>query len=118
MVIQGQTEDKKQVLAAVGLGAFAGAFFPYWQPGVRPAAWYWAGPLVVGLAGYLWAFIASPAGSVIGRAGIDGGFLAALARPLPLDYASLGTAGAILGYWMRRKSLRDRELAETTGATS
>jgi hypothetical protein len=90
MVILGQSEDKKQVLAAVGLGAFAGAFFPYWQPGVRPAAWYWAGPLVVGLAGYLW----------------------------PLDYASLGTAGAIAGYWMRRKSLRDREIAEGAGASS
>jgi hypothetical protein len=117
MVILGQSEDKKQVLAAVGLGAFAGAFFPYWQPGVRPAAWYWAGPLIVGLAGYVWAYVAAGQGGLeIGRPGVEGGFLAALARPLPLDYASLGTAGAIVGYWMRRKSLRDREIAEASGA--
>jgi hypothetical protein len=28
------------------------------------------------------------------------GVFAPLARPLPLDYASFGTAGALLGYWM------------------
>lgn len=103
-----RAEDKKQVLAAVAIGSFAGAFFPYWQHGARPSAWYWAGPLVVGLAGYLLAYVNPPEGWELGRPGYQAGFLAALARPLPIDYASLGTAGALLGYWMRRRSLRDR----------
>ncbi len=104
-----QSEDKKQVLAAVGIAAFAGAFFPYWQHSIRPSPWYWAGPLVVGLAGYGFNYFSPPSGIVIGRLGYGGGFLSALARPLPLEYASIGTAGAIAGYWMRRKSLSERE---------
>lgn len=108
VVLIARSEDKKQVLAAVGLGSFLAAFFPYWHHAARPSAWYWSGPLAVGLAGYLLAYFIPPAGWEIGRPGYPAGFLAALARPLPLDYASLGTAGALLGYWMRRRSLRDR----------
>ena len=111
VVLVAQSEDKKQVLAAVALGSFAGAFFPYWQHGARPSAWYWTGPLVVGLAGYVLAFMNPPLGADIGRPGYPAGFLAALVRPLPLDYAGAGTAGALLGYWMRRRSLRDRQAA-------
>jgi hypothetical protein len=38
-----------------------------------------------------------------------------------LDYASVGTAGALVGYWMRRNALRDRQImdaAEHASATS
>ena len=108
VVLVAQAEDKKQVLAAVALGSFAGAFFPYWQHGARPSAWYWAGPLVVGVAGYVLAYANPPEGWDIGRPGYSAGFLAALVRPLPVDYAGVGTAAALLGYWMRRRSLRDR----------
>jgi hypothetical protein len=114
IVLVGQSEDKKQVLAAVLIGSFCGAFFPYTQAPARPSAWYWLGPLLVGLVGYAVAYLNPPVGILIGRPGIGGGFLAALARPLPLDYASLGTAGALLGYWMRRKSVRERELHDAT----
>ena len=104
-----QSEDKKQAVAAVALGAFAGAFFPYWQRGARPSVWYWAGPLFAGLAGYLFAYASPPVGFEMGRPDLNGaGILGALAKPLPLDYASMGTAGALLGYWMRRTSVRDR----------
>jgi hypothetical protein len=108
VILVARSEDKKQVLAAVALGSFAGAFFPYWQHGARPSVWYWTGPLVVGVAGYLLAYVNPPLGWEIGRPGYRAGFLAAMARPLPLDYASVGTAAALLGYWMRRRSLRDR----------
>lgn len=111
VVLIARSEDKKQVLAAVALGSFLAAFFPYWQPGARPSVWYWGGSLVVGLAGYLLAYFNAPQGWAIGRPGYPAGFLAALARPLPLDYASLGTAGGLLGYWMRRRTLRDRQHA-------
>jgi len=49
------------------------------------------------------------------KSGQGGGLLAPLARPLPLDYASLGTAGAILGYWTSRQWQRAKEL-ETEAA--
>jgi hypothetical protein len=117
VVILARSEDKKQVLAAVAIGSFFAAFLPYWQPGARPSVWYWAGPLAVGLAGYLLAFIAPPPGTDIGRPGYPAGFLAALVRPLPLDYASIGTTMALLGYWMRRKGLRERELAQAQANT-
>lgn len=108
VIVIAQTEDKKQVIAAVAIGAWAGAFFPYWQHGARPSVWYWTGPLVIGVAGYLLAYVNPPEGWDIGRPGYRAGFLAALVRPLPLDYAGVGTAAALMGYWMRRRSLRDR----------
>lgn len=111
ILIVAESEDRKQLIAAVGVGAFAGAFFPYWQHGARPSVWYWSGPLLVGVIGYLFAFVSPPHGFEIGRPDINGGgILGALSRPLPLDYASMGPAGALAGYWMRRKSLREREM--------
>jgi hypothetical protein len=71
------------------------------------------------LFGYLFAWISPPAGVEFGRPGYGtggGGFLVALARPLPLDYASVGTAGALLGYWMRRKSLHERDTLAAAAA--
>lgn len=117
--ILAQSEAKKQVVLAVGVGSFAGAFLPYWRHGARPSVWYWAAPLALGLFGYLFAWISPPAGIEIGRPGFGtggGGFLVALARPLPLDYASVGTAGALLGYWMRRKSLHERDVLAQAAA--
>lgn len=110
MMLLAQTQDKKQVLGAVGIGSFCGAFFPYWQRGAYPSVWYLAGPLVVGIAGYLLAYILLPAADLaLGRPGLSGGLIAALGRPLPLDYASMGTIGALVGYWLRRKSNHERE---------
>jgi hypothetical protein len=110
VVLVAQSEDKKQVLAAVGIGSFVAAFFPHWKHGARPSIWYWPGPILVGILGYLLAAFTVPTEALfIGRPGRFGGFLNALARPLPLDYASIGTAGALIGYWMRRTSVRERE---------
>jgi hypothetical protein len=68
--------------------------------------------LALGLFGYLAAWLFPPTGIEVGRPGLAGGFLAALARPLPLDYASAGTGGALLGYWMRRNGLQERQAME------
>ena len=115
VVLIAQTEDKKQVLAAVAIGSFAAAFFPHWRHGARPSIWYWPGPLIVGVIGYVLAWFNLPADALhTGRP--HGGILSALARPLPLDYAGIGTAAALLGYWMRRKSLREREIASSSAA--
>ena len=40
------------------------------------------------------------------------GYAPALARPLPLDYASAGVAGSLLGYWTGRRWQKHRELEE------
>ena len=105
-----RTEDKQQVLAAVGIGSFAGtaitqSVFPTDQRG-----WYWAAPLIVGLIGYFLAYL-NPSGMSQGH--LLNTF-APLARPLPLDYASLGVAGAVLGHWMGRRWHREREDAAAT----
>jgi hypothetical protein len=110
VIFLAQSQDKKQVLGAVFFGALLGGFIPYWRRGANLSVWYWTAPLVVGLFGYLVAYMQPPQpGIEIGRLGLGGGFLTALANPLPVDYASIGTAGALLGYWMRRKSLQERE---------
>ena len=101
------TEDKKQVLAAVFIGALVGPMISHLFFASGPRGWYWVAPLVVGMIGYAFAW-ANPAGAEIG---VLKGALGALARPLPLDYASAGTAGAIIGSWMSRRWARDREEA-------
>lgn len=109
VVLLARTDDKKQVLAAVGVASFLGTLLAYSAAPVRPSAWYWAGPFVVGVVGYVVASF----GSVPVAAWKDGlgrGLLAPLARPLPLDYASFGPAGALLGYWMSRQWHRAKEL--------
>ena len=95
-----QSEAKYQALVSVGLASWLGAMIAYKFAPVRPSIWYWTGPLLVGLIGYVLAAMGQDSNLDIGS---PAGTFAALARPLPLDYASLGPAGAILGYWMMRK---------------
>ena len=59
--------------------------------------WYWIAPLAVGVIGYLLAAVQNPGWAQSVR--ILDGTLAPLARPLPLDYASAGMFGTLLGYW-------------------
>jgi hypothetical protein len=95
-----QSEAKNQVLAGVGIASYIGSVVAYKFTPVRPSIWYWVGPMLAGLVGYILAAMGQDSGLSIGS---PAGAFAALARPLPIDYASVGTAGAILGYWMMRK---------------
>ena len=115
VLLLAQTDEKKQVLAAVCIASFCATLVAYAVSPVRPSVWYWAGPIVVGAFGYLIAYF-TYAGTppVMWKNGAGGGALAALARPLPLDYASLGTAGAIAGYWTSRQWQRAKELEKQT----
>lgn len=114
MMLLAQTDEKKQVLAAVGISSMIGTSAAYAFAPVRPSVWFWAGPAVVGAFGYLWTYLNWKTGTGtladVGPTAPDHTF-AALARALPLDYASVGTACAILGYWMARRSRRAKELA-------
>jgi hypothetical protein len=108
LLLLAQTDQKRQVLAAVGVSSFIGTIAAYFAAPTQPSVWYWIGPIIIAVLGYL-ATMVAPGGLEIGD---PRGPLANLARPLPIDYASVGTAGSILGYWMSRRWQRDREDAE------
>jgi hypothetical protein len=104
MLVLAQSDDKKQVIAAVSIASWLGAIAAHSVLPTRPSAWFLAAPLIVGVAGYLIA--ASTSGyTAIGQVS---GAMPALARPLPLDYAGAGVAGALLGYWMSRRWQHER----------
>ncbi len=92
MYLLAQTDAKKQVLAAVGISSFVGAAAAYSIFEMTTIECYIAAPIIVGLIGYLLAYFI-PGAWHIGHTGQP------LAYPLPLDYASMGPVGALLGYW-------------------
>jgi hypothetical protein len=100
MLLLTATPDKSQVLASVLIASLVGTgLAEHYFKEEKLDRWLWAGPLIVGALGYLLTWltgdpvVATQTGRVMGT-------FAPLARPLPLDYASFGTAGALLGYWM------------------
>jgi hypothetical protein len=102
-----QTDNKTQVMVAVALSAFLGTLLAHWLFPVHHSVWYWTAPLVLGFLGYILAYF-SPAGWEIGH--VRGQF-AFLTHPLPLDYATAGVGGAIVGYWMSRRWYNARQTA-------
>ena len=100
MLILCRTGERAQVFFAVGVSAYVAVWATHAFIPSRPGIWFWSGPIICGIAGYLWAWMnTSPAQLAIGE---PGGFLAALARPLPLDYASIGVAAALWRYVQSR----------------
>jgi hypothetical protein len=94
-----QSDIKRCALAAVFLAALAGTgIAEYWFKDDRAVPWYWVGPLAVGAVGYLMNYFTGSADGV--QNGYLTGAFASLARPVPLDYASAGMAGAIVGAWI------------------
>jgi hypothetical protein len=96
LIMLAETSVKKQVTVSVflaGMGGTALAEMFFATP--DSARWYWIAPLITGVVGYVLGYL-QPSGIEIGHLN---GFFAAWSRPLPLDYASMGCAGAILGYW-------------------
>jgi len=110
MLLLAQVDDKKQVVIAVFLSSFLATLLAYTFAPVRPSIWFWAGPLAVGLIGYAWDYLNwGRAGASVWKAGLGAGQLSPLGRALPLDYASVGPAGAMLGYWISRGWERAKE---------
>ena len=91
-----QSDVKRCALAGVFLAALAGTgIAEYWFKDARAVPWYWVGPLAVGAIGYLMNYFTGNPDGV--QTGYLTGAFASLARPIPLDYASAGMAGAIVG---------------------
>lgn len=102
MMLLAQSDDKVQVIGAVAVAAFAAAALAHSAFPVEPSLYFWIGPGVTAVIGYAWAY-SSPGPWLVGHPAN------ALAAPLPLDYASVGPASALLGYWMSRRWLRARQ---------
>jgi len=105
MLLFAQTDEKSQVIGSVALSAFLAALGAHSLFPARPSLWFWVTPLIVGAVGYVFAWSSGntlPGGAV-------GGLMPALARPLPLDYASAGVAGSIFGYWTSRRWQYERD---------
>ena len=92
--------DHAQTLGGVAVAGFIGTIVAYSSTPLPDGVWYWTGPAAVGVVGYLLAMATGGAGLPTGEVQ---GWAAALARPTPLDYASLGTAGSLFGYWTARR---------------
>jgi hypothetical protein len=95
ILLLAQSDAKKQIMAAVAVGSLLGGIAAHQTFAVAPSAPFWIGPSLTAIAGYVWA-LKAPGRWAIGMPAN------ALASASPLDYASLGTAGAILGYWVSR----------------
>jgi len=89
----------KQAMCGVVIASFVGAWSAYQYLPLGEGIWYWTAPSAAGVVGYIIAFVTGDGGPI----GELHGWAGALARPTPLDYASLGTAAALLGHWSSRR---------------
>ena len=100
MLVLCRTSSRAQIFFAVGISAYVAVWVAHGLIPTRPAIWFWAAPVLCGVVGYLWAWMnTSPSQLALGE---PGGMLAPLARPLPLDYASIGIAAALWRYVQSR----------------
>jgi len=112
MLLLTPTDKKSQVVWAVALSSLFASLAAHSLFPARPSIWFWTAPFIVAVVGYGFAFMGGPL--LVG--GEVGGMMPALARPLPLDYAGAGVAGALVGYWTSRKWQHERETEpQTTG---
>jgi hypothetical protein len=105
LMILAQSDKKAQAIWSVGIASLLSTLLAHSLFPARPSIWFWAGPFVVAMIGYTFAWFGGPPGA----GGEVGGYFPQLARPLPLDYATVGVAGAIMGYWTSRSWQHDRD---------
>lgn len=96
VMIVARTDDETQVFFAVLLGGWIGAMMAHAFIATRPGPWFWAGPILAGLIGYIAAALSTPPELL--ATGEPGGYLAPLARPMPIDWLAAGVPMALVGY--------------------
>jgi hypothetical protein len=99
MLLLCQSDAKPQVLASLAISCYFATIGAHHFITTHPSIWYWPGPMIVGVIGYTMQYF-NPGEWMIGDAR---GFFAPLARPLPLDYAGMGAAASLLGYWTSKR---------------
>jgi hypothetical protein len=114
MILLCRSDSKTQVLASVGISSALASAMAVQLVKVRESFWLWIAPLAVALFGYLFSAFHADGWQI----GLLHGPLAALARPLPLDYLSMGSAGAIFGYWMSAGEQSEEEQSSANAAAT
>jgi hypothetical protein len=99
MMFLSKSDATSQALAAVGISALLASLAAHIAFPIGCSAWYWPGPLIVGLIGYGITYF-NPDGLATGY---PTGTFGPLALPTPLAYAAAGPAGAIFGYWVAHR---------------
>jgi len=99
MVFLAASDDTQQTLAAALISALLASMAAHVAFPVRSPIWFWISPMFVGVVGY-WIAYFNPTGLPIG---FPQGPLGGLARAAPLDYAGIGAAGAIMGFWIAHR---------------
>jgi capsular exopolysaccharide synthesis family protein len=94
MILLSQWQTKGECLAVIAFSSCLAAMVAYWMAKPRWSVCLWLSPLIVALFGYTCA--------ILNTHGIHMGMLLSLARPVALDYASMGSIGAMLGFWIAK----------------
>jgi hypothetical protein len=100
-----------QVTATLFVAGLVASFSTVRFIPATPSVFFWIGPMVAGMVAYAVARGAANPGLEIGE---PGGYFAAVARAMPLDFASAGVAGSLYGYWLGRKHLPQDEPSAPT----
>lgn len=109
VMLLARTTDETQVFFAVAIGSWAGGAVAHAFVPTRPGPWFWGGPILAALVGYTWAGLMTPPEAL--ATGEPGGSLAALARPLPLDWIGAGVPMSLVGY-VRSRTKQYRRIIE------
>jgi hypothetical protein len=94
-----RSDERMQVTGMVFVSALLATMSTVRFIPATPSIYFWAGPIVVGIVGYLASSVRGTGNLPIGDVA---GYFGALARAMPLDYASAGVAGSLYGYWVAR----------------
>jgi hypothetical protein len=94
-----KTDERMQVTCILAIASMLASICAVRLIPATPSAFFWLGPIVAGIVGYVVTSWVGTANLAIGE---PTGYCAGLARGLPLDFASAGVGGAIYGYWVGR----------------
>ena len=109
MTLLCRSPERAQVLFSLAISSYLAVWITHAFIPTRPGVWFWSGPVLCGLAGYFFAWMGTtPAQLAVGE---TGGYFAALARPLPLDYVSVGVPIALWRY-VTSRTHQTRQIVE------
>lgn len=94
-----KSDERMQVICILAIASIIAAICAVRFIPATPSAFFWLGPIAVGIVGYV---VTAFVGTIDLKIGEPAGYCAGLVRGLPLDFASAGVAGAIYGYWIGR----------------